>query len=706
MSEVNSTEDPKGSSPKEQFLATAMKQFKISCDQTAAVREMWLEDVRFGLGGEQWDEKMLKERAADKRPALTINRLPATFNHIVNDFRQNRPAIKVRPVDNLSDPDKADVLNGLYRRIQNLGDYKTAVDTAFQYAVVGGFGFVRVGTKYCNDGTFDQDIFVERIENPCMVYFPIGLCQSIDYSDAPWCHVRVAVPKDEFKRKYPKVNLGEWEKSGKGDGSWLTEDVVYCAEYFRAEDKEQSLVMLSDGQTVTVKEKVKEGDVVPDDPLGRTVFKVRPVMKRMVYRSFITEVEILEPEVDLPVQWIPIVPMLAQEVNIDGKKAYISLVRFAKDPQKMFNFWNTAFTEQVALAPRAPFIAAAGQVEDFPEWQTANTKNHAVLRYKAESLGGTLVPPPQRNAPPEVGVAIIQGIQFAADNIKATTGIFDASLGAHGNETSGRAINARLRQAGTGNFHFTDNASKALIHLGRIIKDWIPIIYDTPGRIVRIVGEDMTDKVVALNDPKTGKAIDLTIGEYDVIVDVGPSYETKRVETSETLLQLAQSVPAISQFAPDLLVKNLDFPLRDETSKRIAKGLEMTMPGLIEQEGAKDGKVPAEQVQQMQAQAQAQIQQMQGVIQEMNAAIEKMSADLENKDNELKVKVAIAELQAKVELMIAEMNTKVKANQQELDMVKHGSETALKIRAADLEADRHEKEAEAERNAAKTNNVE
>jgi hypothetical protein len=669
---------------KREFLELALKRFDRCVTSSSKIREAFLNDIKF-LNGDQWDEIIKQERKDERRPALTINRLPASHNQVVNDFRQNRPTIKVRPVDSQSDPDKADVINGILRRIQNLGDSKTAIDTAFYYAVGGGFGFFRVKTDYIAIDSFEQDIYIEKIENPCSVYFPLDSISYSDYSDAMYCFVRYGLDKEEFKRKYPNASEKNFEKNGTGNPNWNTEDLIYVAEYFYIEEKPLYLTLLSDGTKHLLEEKVSIGESVPNFQ-ELTVEKVRETTKRIVHRAVINEHEELEPDTIFPGNWIPIVPMLGQEVNIEGEKIYISLTRFATDPQKMFNFWNSAFTEQIALSPKSPWLIAEGQVEGHEGvWNKANTKNVAYLPYRSISSGGQMVPPPIRTQPPQVGTAIITGIQYAADNLKATTGIFDASLGAQGNETSGRAITARQRQGSTSNFHFSDNATRALHQLGVIIKDLIPVIYDSVDRVVQIVGEDMIDKVVTLNksNPSSeGDLYDVSVGEYDVIVDIGPAYETKRVELTETLLSLSQSNPIYSQIAPDLIVQSLDFPGRDELTKRLKGYLRIQFPQLIEDDSKDKKDNSSQQLQQSQVamqqmsqqleqsqiaiqQYQVQMQQMQQVIMKLEDDTKTLNHKLLNKDQEIAAKIQIEQMKIDLEILKMETDAKIKIMQEE-----------------------------------------
>ena len=503
----------------EKILTKARERFRLCNDHSSQIRAEALDDLKF-FRGNQWNDLILRERTEDRRPALTINKLPVYVQQVVNDMRQNRPALKVRPVDNVTDPQTADVIDGLCRHIMSNSDVKTALDTALEYAVICGQGYFRLYSDYITPKSFDQEIIVERIDNPMSVYFPITLCKAVDYSDAPYCFIRTCISKDEFKLKYGKKaqdEIANWNGQGIGDTNWTTEDMVWLAEYFEVVQKQETLYMLRDGTTTTDKPRH-----------AKEIVKERDTTTQTVIWRLISEKTVLEEET-FPCQFIPVIPVFGWEINIDGQKSYMSLIRHAKDPQRLYNYFKSMEAEVIALAPKAPWLVAAGQIENFEnDWKVANTKNLAYLEYNPTSYQGASVPSPQRIDPPQIPTAAVNAMREASDDIKATTGLFDASMGAQGNEKSGTAIVARQRQGDTATYHFIDNLSRAIRHMGRIIIDLIPTVYDVP-RTIRILGEDMTDEVKIVNtvhpDKESGemRLYDLTVGQYDVTVDVGPT---------------------------------------------------------------------------------------------------------------------------------------------------------------------------------------
>jgi hypothetical protein len=321
----------------------------------------------------------------------------------------------------------------------------------------------------------------------------------------------------------------------------------------------------------------------------------------------------------------------------------------------MYNYWASQEVEMLALAPKAPFIAAAGQIEGYEhKWKNANTVNYAVLEYNPvvdTENGEQALPPPQRAVPPQPSQGILQAKLGASDDIKTTTGQYDASLGQKSNETSGKAILARQREGDIGTFQYVDNLSRAIRFVGRIIVDLIPKIYDTQ-RVARILGEDddvtmakldprQQEAVRSVQDMQTGKEIEKIynpgVGRYDVAVVVGPSYTTKRQEALDAMTQMVQGNPQLWQVIGDLLVKNQDWPGADDMAKRLKA---MLPPQLQDKEGEED--MPP-QARQMVEQALAQSEQFQEALKQMAAEMQTLKEDREYKQQELMIKHYSAE---------------------------------------------------------------
>ena len=522
----------------------------------------------------------------------------------------------------------------------------------------------------------DQEIIVERIDNPMSVYFPIPMCKASDWSDAPYCFIRTALSKDEFKMKYGKKAMEEiqnWSGQGIGDSNWTEEALVWVAEYFVVEEEIKTLYQLIDGTTTFDK---------PEEEA--LIIKERESATQKVMWYLMSENTILERE-EFPAKYIPVIPVLGWELNVDGQKNYMSLIRHAKDPQRLYNYFKSMECEILALAPKAPWLVAVGQIEGFEnDWKVANTKNLAYLEYNPTAANGQPVPAPERIQPAQIPTAAVNAMREASDDVKSTTGIFDASMGAQGNETSGRAIVARQRQGDNATWHFQDNLIRAVRHMGRIFVDLIPQIYDT-ARTVRILGEDMADDVAIVNqmhhDDKTGddKIYDLTVGRYDVTVDVGPSYESKRMETAENLTNIIQAIPQIGQVASDILVRNLDFPGATELADRLKRTVP---PNLLTDPNENPNKISEQEIQmivQDLQNLQGQLQQGQAEKAELVKMLQQYQTMLKDKSDENQMKMDSVVIKAQTDMQKAHMAFDTEKMKQQGQMTTHAVDSALAL---------------------------
>jgi hypothetical protein len=563
----------------EQLLADAKDAFALCEEAEAENRAEALDDLRFAKLGEQWPEHVRLQRIKDGRPCLTINRQPAFIRQVVNEARQARPSIKVHPVDSLADPAIAEIYDGLIRNIERTSKADVAYDTAVDGAVSNGFGYFRINTEYADEGSFDLDLRIERIANPFSVYGD-PLSTASDSSDWSQCFVTEVLSHEAFKARFKNAEAVNWSDSGyvRLPAPWAQEKSVLVAEWWRRERVKRPIVALSDGTVLEAAVYARQKDGL--DAQGMTVLGEREALSWKVTQTVLTGAEVLEKN-EWAGKYIPVVPVYGDEVNVEGKRHFRSLIRDAKDAQRMLNYWRTASTELTALAPRVPFIGRKGTFKsDARKWATVNSQNHAFIEYDGEA-------PPQRQ-PMDSGRAIgaIQEALNAADDMKAILGIYDASLGAQGTVTSGRAILARQREGDTSNFHFIDNLNRAIEHGGRILIDLIPTVY-SGRRMIRVLGADNAAGNVQLGrplvvrgpdgstsiDPVTQlpmtRLCDLSRGKYDLTVETGPSYASRRQETADQILQMIQAYPPAAPVLGDLLAKNLDWPEADEVARRL-----------------------------------------------------------------------------------------------------------------------------------------
>jgi hypothetical protein len=564
MSENQSDFDPR--------IDEAKKFLKLANDADTNARSEALEDLKFAAG-DQWPVEIQNSRTLEARPCLTINKIDAYVRQVTNQQRQQRPRIKVHGMNSQSDAKVADILTGICRHIEVNSDADHAYDNAFNYAVRMGFGYWRVKTDYVREDSFDQEIYIEPIHNPFTVYFDPNSTLP-DGSDAEKCLITQIVSKDVFRKMYPDADDGTgFTQRGTGDGNaeWVMKEDIRIAEYFYTERIPEKLCLLSNGVKKFRSELPKQDELLA---MGVVVIDERPSFKKQIKQIKCTAIEVLEEGI-WPSKYIPIIPVYGEEFVVDNKRKKYGLVRMAKDAQRMYNFWKTALTESVALAPKAKWLIAEGQDEGHEnEWAQANIKATAVLRYKQKDIEGVMAPTPSRIQPEAPPAGIITAADGINADMQAVLGIFDPNQMATGN-ISGKALNGQQQQIDLTNFHYYDNLTRSIKHTAKIILDLVPKIYDQ-ARVMRIIGDDGKPDLVDINKRQSDEQgvmtilNDVTVGEYDVVMDTGPGYNSKRIEAVNSMMPMLSADPNLMNVAGDLIFRNMDFPGADIIADRLA----------------------------------------------------------------------------------------------------------------------------------------
>jgi hypothetical protein len=555
-------------------IGEAQKFLQLAADADSNNRAEAQEDLKFAAG-DQWPVEIQNSRTLEARPCLTINKIDAYIKQITNQQRQQRPRIKVHGMNNESDAKVAEILQGICRHIEVNSNADTAYDEAFDYAVRMGWGYWRVVTDYISEDSFDQEIYIEPIHNPFTVYFdPNSILP--DGSDAEKCLITEVISKNVFRSLYPDADdTVSFTQRATGDvlAEWVMKEDIRIAEYFYTERKPATLVMLSDG-TKLYKDELKDGELEMMAANGIIVVDERQSYKKVIKWCKLTAMQVLE-EREWPGKYIPIIPVYGQRLFVESKRKKFGLVRMAKDPQRMYNFWQTSITESVALAPKAKWLLAEGQDEGHEnEWVQANIKSTPVLRYKQTDIEGRPAPVPTRLQPEPPPAGILAASASINDDLQAVLGVFDPNQMATGN-ISGKALMGQQQQIDLTNYHYYDNLTRSIKHTGKILLDLIPHIYDSQ-RVMRIIGEDAQPEMVTINQPnQTNEGVyeilnDVTVGLYDVVMDTGPGYNSKRIEAVNSMMPLMQGNEQLFQMAGDLFIRNMDFPGSDVIADRLA----------------------------------------------------------------------------------------------------------------------------------------
>ena len=628
----------------DEILRQALEDYDVAYQYQRGNMDEAYEDLRFRRGRkeDQWDQDAITARG--DRPCLVINTLPQFIRQVTGDMRQMRPSIKVNPVDSRGDPKTAEVLAGLVRYVENRSFAKHIYTTAGDSQVAAGIGHWQIATEYAGSSTFNQEIRILGIEDGVSVLWdPDSVLPTRE--DAMFCHVPYDISLRKFKKQYPDAPVEGFgcEMQHATDG-WYTGDSVRVTVYWVKKPIKRSLVLAPDGSVDDITDQTegfgKEELAGATEFYAAKGFRFEQRDSFKVCRYLMTAGTILEGPTDWPGMHIPIVPVLGEEVRI-GREVYRhGVVRYARDPQKMVNYYASADAEVVALQPKAPWLATLKQVQNHMDlWETANTQNHSVLIYDADAQAGG---PPARISPPVASQAIQLGRQQALEDTKRVIGIYDAGLGQKSNETSGVAINARDRQSDTGTFVYIDNFNMAIQRTGQILLDLIPHIYDTERRI-RIIGADGSENLVDINKPQIegGQETvqhDVTVGAYDVTLDTGPTYATRRQEAQDGMKAFLQAFPEAAPVIGDLYAKGQDWQYASEISERLQAVLPPQIKQMIEKDKLAENPdaEPSPEQQQQQA-AEEKAQQAQQMIE---------AAGMKKLESETKEAMAKAEIAA------------------------------------------------------------
>lgn len=578
-------------------------------------RQYFLDDVKFAnadsYNGHQWPNDIRRNRDVDERPCLTINKIRQHNLQIINDCKKNKPEIKIRPTGNGATAESAEAIQALMRHIEYRSNASTAYDTATAFQVTGGIGYIRIVTAYVDERSFDQEILIRRVVDPLTVYLDPD-AKEADKSDMRYAFVFEDVLKDEFDQLYPEYkDIAGAQNIVDDEHGWIRKDYIRICEYFRKVEEEDTLYAYRDeqsGQTLHIlKSELKPAPellaLIEADPRTRS----RPVRVPHIEWHFIIGTEVVETK-EWPGKYIPIVPVIGEEIIIEGLMDRKGHTRAMIDPQRMYNYWSSLAVEYGALQSKSPYIAPAEAIEGYESyWNTANRTNHSLLPYNGLNDAGEQIPAPQRQEPPVAAPVALQGMQIASQEFMFVSGQYQNQMGEQGAERSAKAINERVRQGETSTYHFIDNQATAIRQCGRIILDLFPKIYDTP-RLFQIQANDGQSFELEL-DPRAqqvhaarlnhegrviGHVLNPTVGMYEVQADVGPSWGTKREEAFNALALILTQAPQLTSIIGDLLLMSSDFDKANEAAARLRR---MVPPQAL-------GEGPTVQEQQLQAQVQ------------------------------------------------------------------------------------------------------
>lgn len=573
------------------------QRFKIAEDAESENRIDALDDLRFA-NGEQWPGPIANARKT--RPTPVINHTNTFVRRIVNNLKSLRPRIKVHPTGDGARIEDAEVVNGLERHIENRSSADIAYDMAGESAVRIGWGYARVLTEYLDETSFDQEIKIEAIRNVFTVYMdpnakhPTGC-------DARWVIITSVMKRDTFKDLYPGADESDFilQSTGDADYSWESKEEIRLAEYYRIVEAPEKLYRLIDGETAFAsdfKDQAELEQLTAKDAEGKPIY--RDSFRRTVEWHLINGDKAVK-ERTLPGRFIPVIRCEGNVLDLNGKVVRKGMIRDLRDPQRGFNYMTAAKWERLGLTTKASWVAEEQQLEGhIEEWTNANQENKAVLTYKAAMMpdGVTPIPPPEKTPPAQVEAGFAEAMQSAEHDLMAIAGMpHEPGQDSAGEVVSGVAIERRQMLSDMTHYQYYDNQTLMIQQIGRIILDWIPVYYDMP-RLQRIIGDDGMPQMVKLNEraqdqDEQGNPIwtvknDMSVGRYDIVMDTGPGFQTKREESAQAILELMkvpEMAELIAKTRPDAVVRNLDFNGAQDLADSLAVTTPQGMQKMVEE---------------------------------------------------------------------------------------------------------------------------
>ena len=614
-------------------LQRAKERFQDAVDDWREQTERMKEDLRFSnpILPEQWSAEARGLRGA--RPMLTFDNTHKFIAQVVNDGAASPPSIQTVPADGFAHEKAADAFNGRIRHIEYVSRAQLAYNTALDLSARCGLGWIHCRPEITDPELNQQEPRIIRIKSPLECLLEAGW-QEPDGSDAEHGFVLTTMHAKKFKIAYPKAKAA----SGWSDPLWVTPDSITIAQYFEIIkiNIRKMLVQMPDGEQIAMTEDEywETAQAIGTQPMVVHNDKGEPatfdVEERSVEWSKLCGDDDLEDPVEFPSKYIPIVPVIGNELWVDGKRYLGGLTRQLMDGQRMHNAEMSAYTESILSQPKAPFMVPIKGIEGHMQaWSKLNSGNPAFLPFNHVDDDGQPIPMPQRIAPPQMPGAFAQGAVMGTTAMQNAVGVFKSGLGQDTpNAVSGIAKQQDRRESNTATFHYTNNRAISLQHLGRILLDMDRRLTDT-ARTVRTMGEDGNAGRVRF-DPNIPMAVQMRgssveainprIGEYDLRVKVGPSYLTQNEETATELAAMFQGAPQLLPVLGPLWIKLKGVPDADTIKKLlVAMAPPQIQQVYADQESKQQDPIPP--------QAKAMIDKLQSQVQQLSVALQHAAAE-------------------------------------------------------------------------------
>lgn len=643
----------------EEILLEAYERFKYCDEWESRFRYLFVQDVKFANAdsdnGWQWPDDLKRARMLQRRPALTINKVQNHVGLVVNDGRQNKAAIEIKPAGKESSFQAAQGLECLVRNIEYQSTATSIYDDMSQNQVEGGIGYGRVISIYPDPRSFNQELRIAPVENHLNVYLDPDIKQKSG-SDARFGFIFEDMAKEDYKREFKEDPPVSTTPLGEGFGSdWVKADHIRIAEYYRIKIVEDELIYYKHGDKEELflrsevprgmrrqlrldEEAYDRGNAGPDIEI---ITRPTEIKKLQWYK--IGAHKIIDRR-EFPTQYVPVFRFVGRERVIDGELERKGIVRTLKDAQRMYNYNSSAEAEAAALATKTNWLVALEAISGNENaWNKSNVENKPVLTYKHKDRDGDTIPPPQRIDPAKEASAYLAGMEIASRELEMASGQGPAQFGKPTKERSGIAIGQTQRQGEILTFDFVDNQALGIQYAGMILLDWIPHCYKTK-QVVQILDKDGTERSITIDPQATSPyeeqkvndqvqaVLNPKIGRYKVQAQPGPAYATQRQEAWNAFVQIVTGAPDLINEIGDLMFMSADFPMADEIAQRIRRKIKQMAPWLL------DDNAVNPQVQQLQQQLQEAGQQLSELLQQLAEKDRK----LKDQTQDIGIKAALA----------------------------------------------------------------
>lgn len=549
------------------------KKFKSVWEYDEQNRRDASDDLSF-RAGTQWDDQDARIRKIQNRPTLVLSQIDQYVRNIVGQSRSMSPSIRVFSGDANTDPRMAALFEGAIRDIEQRSNAKAARINAHTDQVTCGIGHYEVCYRL-HPTLPHKEIYVKTIKDPLSIIWDPSSTE-IDRSDARFCFRIREVPLMEFEQKFPKARRSNFNASKVHGYSyryydnlrWEHGEYVRLAQYWEKYTKKHEFITTVNGEMmeVTGMEREEIATYQPRESYKRDIDHLR--------FQLLSGDDILEEITDYPCRYIPIIPVVGEEVATNDGLYRQGIVRKMREPQKFYNYMMSIGMEQLSQSVKSPFLVTNEMIKyNEADWRNAYTNSKPFLAYQPDQFAPGAKP--ERILPPTQHRDTLQVAQMFMGDMSNAAGLHEDSLGKETNAKSGKAIEARQRGGIIATNVFGDNLGYSIRHEGRILLSMIQNIY-TENRRIRVISAEEKEAFVDINKAglmNNGRdriiVNDMTRGEFEVRAEAGPSFGAVKQESLQALMQLVQLNPQMMPFIIPEIVKMMEVPNQESLQKAV-----------------------------------------------------------------------------------------------------------------------------------------